>query len=202
MMMKDWVMSYLGALGAGGLFLGVIIEAMGIPFPGGLMVILAGFLVNQGRLNFFPVFAATVIGFNLGAGIAFLIGRHVGEPFLMHFGRYLRVTPQRLEQAQKLLEQSSAAFIIFGRFVPMISNLTPYLAGLSGLNIFKFIAYNLLFTLFWTSFNLSLGILFGHSWEYLLYLTRSWLPVVAGGLLVLFFIILYFVRGRRLMTKI
>ncbi|MEW6274456.1 MAG: DedA family protein [Bacillota bacterium] len=196
--MKEWVMDYLGALGTGGLLLGVIIEAMGIPFPGGLMVILAGFLVNQGRLNLFAVLVATILGFNLGASIAFFIGRCMGEPFLVRFSKYLRVTPVRLEQARQWLKESSAAFIIFGRFVPMVSNLTPYIAGLSGLQFWKFIGYNFLFTLFWASFNLSLGIFFGHSWGYLLSLTRSWLPLAAGGMLVLIFIFLYLRRTRRL----
>jgi len=199
--MKEWVMGYLGTLGAGGIFLGVIIEAMGIPFPGGLMVILAGFLVNQGRLGFFSVFAATFLGFNLGAAAAFLIGRYLGEPFLMRFSRYLRVTPLRIQQAREWLAQSAAAFIIFGRFVPMISNLTPYIAGISGLHILKFLGYNLIFTFFWTSFNLSLGFLFGHSWGYILHLTRSWLPLFGGGLLVAVLVFLYLKRTRRLSLK-
>lgn len=199
--MKEWVMGYLGALGAGGLFLGVIIEALGIPFPGGLMVILAGFLVNQGRLGFFPVFAAAFLGFNFGAAAAFLVGRYLGEPFLIRFGKYLRVTPLRIQQAREWLAQSAAAFIIFGRFVPMISNLTPYIAGLSGLHILKFLGYNLIFTFFWTSFNLSLGFLFGHSWGYILHLTRYWLPLFGGGLLVAMLVFLYLKRTRRLSLK-
>ena len=199
--MSEWVMGYLGALGAGGLFLGVIIEAMGIPFPGGLMVILAGFLVNQGRLNLFSALFAAVLGFNIGAIIAFFLGRHIGEPFLLRFSKYLRVTPQRIRKAQGWLEQSSGAFIIFGRFVPMISNLTPYMAGLSGLRSIRFIGYNFLFTLLWVSFNLCLGYLFGHSWIYLMRLTHSWIPVIAGGLLILSLIFLYLKRGRQIITK-
>lgn len=201
-MMREWVMSYLGTLGAGGLLLGVIIEAMGIPFPGGLMVILAGFLINQGKLALFPVFIATLAGFNIGAGVAFFLGRSVGEPFLLRFSRCFRVTPGRLEQARAWLEQSSAAFIIFGRFLPLISNLTPYLAGLSGLSILKFFGYNFLFTLFWTTFNLSLGIFFGRSWGYILHFTRSWLPLVAGGVLIFILIFLYLKRKGRLNTRI
>jgi len=199
--MKEWVLGYLGGLGAGGIFLGVVIEALGIPFPGGLMVILAGFLVNQGRFALFPVFAATFLGFNLGAAAAFFIGRHVGEPFLIRFSKYLRVTPARIEQAREWLAQSAAAFIIFGRFVPMISNLTPYIAGLSGLPVIKFLGYNLIFTFFWTSINLSLGFLFGHSWGYILRLTHSWLPLFGGGLLAAFLVYFYLKQTGRLKLK-
>jgi len=199
--MHELVLGYLVTLGAGGLLLGVVIEALGVPFPGGLMVVLAGFLINQGKFNFWPIFLVIVLGFNTGALIAFFIGRQVGEPFLARFGRFLRITPQRLEQAREWLGQSAAAFIICGRFVPMISNLTPYMAGLSGLSIWKFAFYNLLFTLIWASFNLSLGILFEHSWGYLLRLTNSWMPLVAGGLFVFFLVFIYLRRGRRIVAK-
>lgn len=131
-LVKDWVMHYLGTLGAGGLLLGAIVEALGIPFPGELMIVLAGFLVNQGRLDFYGVLVAAVLGFNLGATVAYFIGRYVGEPFFVRYGRYLRVTPKRFEKAQTWLSRSVPAFIILGRFVPMVSNLTPYIAGMSG----------------------------------------------------------------------
>lgn len=199
--MHEWVLGYLVTLGAGGLLLGVTIEALGVPFPGGLMVVLAGFLINQGKFNFWTIFLVTVLGFNTGAVIAFFIGRQVGEPFLARFGRLLRITPQRLKKAREWLGQSAAAFIIFGRFVPMISNLTPYIAGLSGLSVWKFAFYNLIFTLIWTSLNLSLGILFRQSWGYLLRITNSWMPLVSGGFLLLFLVFIYLRRGRRAITK-
>jgi membrane protein DedA with SNARE-associated domain len=199
--MHEWVLGYLATLGAGGLLLGVIVEALGVPFPGGLMVVLAGFLINQGKFNFWTIFLVAVLGFNAGALIAFFIGRQVGEPFLTRFGRLLHITPQRLAKAREWLGQSAAVFIIFGRFVPMISNLTPYIAGLSGLSTWKFVFYNLLFTLIWTSFNLSLGILFEQGWGYLLRITNSWMPLVSGALILLFLVFIYLRRGRRAITK-
>lgn len=194
--MTQWVMDYLGALGMGGLLLGVVIEAMGIPFPGGLMVILAGFLVNQGRFDFLHTLFVTLLGFNTGATIAYLIGKRVGEPFLFRFGKYLRVTPRRIKRAQDYLEHSSAAFIIFGRFVPMISNLTPYIAGISGLGILKFISFNFVFTLIWSLLNLGLGMFFSHNWSYLLRFMHFWLPLLAGSLLILCLLLLYLKRVR------
>ena len=50
--MLDFIVNYLTALGLSGLLAGVFIEAMGVPFPGGIMVVLTGFLVNQGKINF------------------------------------------------------------------------------------------------------------------------------------------------------
>lgn len=195
--MKEWVMQYLGALGAGGILAGAVIEALGVPFPGGLMVVLAGFLVDQGRLNFYLALLAAVAGFNLGALAAYLIGRQVGEPFFKRYGRYLRITPQKFDRAQSWMTRSAAAFIIVGRFVPMISNLTPYMAGVSKLSPARFLFYNSIFALTWASFNLAVGIIFGQNWETFSRFTRTWLPLGAALLLLLYLVYLY----RRRQTK-
>lgn len=188
--MKDWVLHYLGTLGAGGLFLGLIIEALGVPFPGGLMTLLAGILVNQGRLDFYHILAAAVLGFNVGATAAYLIGRCVGEPFLLRYGKYLMVTPAKFDQARSWMYRSAPAFIIFGRFVPMVSNLTPYLAGISRLPFVQFLIYNSVFALSWVSFNLGIGIFFGHHWESIFSLIQSRLPLLALGVLVVYLLYL------------
>ncbi len=185
----EWILEFLGTLGAGGLFLGLIIEALGIPFPGGLMTLLAGILVNQGRLDFYHIFAAALLGFNTGATAAYFIGRFVGEPFLLRFGRYLRVTPSKLEKARFWMYHSAPAFILFGRFIPMISNLTPYLAGISRLSFPQFFIYNSLFAAAWILFNLSVGIFFGHNWGHILSLVHSRLLLVATAALVVFIIV-------------
>lgn len=195
--MAEWVMNYIVALGMGGVFLGVIIESMGIPFfPGGVMVILAGFLAGEGKFPLFQVFLVTFLGYNIGSFIAYLIGIRIGEPFLLRFGKLFRITPHRLKSAQCWMEQSSAAFIIFGRFVPTISNITPYLAGISGLGIIKFAGLNLIFSTIWSLFNLGIGIFFGRNWKYMLHLTHFWLPVLAGSLLVLSILVMIFKRTR------
>ncbi|MGB9802197.1 DedA family protein [Desulfofundulus sp.] len=189
--MKEWVLNYLGTLGAWGLFLGLVIEALGIPFPGGLMTLLAGILVNQGKLDFYHILAAAVLGFNTGATAAYFIGRCVGEPFLLRYGKYLMVTPTKFNQARNWMYRSAPAFIIFGRFVPMVSNLTPYLAGISRLPFVQFLIYNFIFALSWSSFNLGIGIFFGHHWESIVPMIHSRLPLLALAVLIAYFIYLF-----------
>ncbi|WP_347491317.1 DedA family protein [Desulfoscipio sp. XC116] len=162
--MQDFLANYVDTLGLGGLWAGLIIEALGLPFPGGLMIMFAGFLVNQNRLNFYSVFLVAVLAFNMGALAAFYIGQYMGEPVLHRYGKFLRVNFNKWEKARRWMEQSAAVFIIIGRFVPMMSNLTPYMAGVSGLKPTRFLLYNSIFSVIWVSFNISVGMLFGHNW--------------------------------------
>ncbi|MEW5953678.1 MAG: DedA family protein [Bacillota bacterium] len=183
--MENAVLSYLGHLGLAGLLLGVVLEGLGVPFPGSIMVILAGVLVHQGKLNFYNTWGVIFVGLNLGAASAYLLGKYAGEPFLVRYGRYLLVTPARLQRARSWMEQSAPAFIIFGRFVPMVSNLTPYIAGLCRLSAIRFVFFTSIYALIWVSLNLAIGMIFSENWTRVTKITGWSLPALGlAGLLI------------------
>ncbi len=186
----------LGDLGLGGLFVGSVIEALGAPFPGGLMLVLAGVLISNGCLNYAGALALSVVGFNLGATAAYFIGRTVGEPFFSRFEKLFRIDGQKLDRARDWLEQSAAAFILVGRFVPMASNLTPYLAGMSRLSPARFLFYNSIFAVIWANFNLALGYYFSRSWQLVMRFTETHLPYIAGAALALYLAAALLIRRK------
>ncbi|SFQ97437.1 DedA family protein [Desulfoscipio geothermicus] len=192
--MQDFLANYLDTLGLGGLLGGLIIEALGLPFPGGVMIMFSGFLVNQHQLNFYSVFLVAVLGFNIGAVLAFAIGRYVGDPVFDRYGKFLRIDRRKMEQARDWMEKSAAVFIIIGRFVPMVSNLTPYMAGASGLKWYHFLFYNFIFTIIWVSMNVSVGMLFGHNWPLIAGYFKNQVPLAALALLLLYLVVKYLVR--------
>ncbi|MHB8918728.1 MAG: DedA family protein [Desulfocucumaceae bacterium] len=186
----------LGGLGLGGIFLGTIVEALGIPFPGGIMLVLAGVLISNGSLSYPGALALAVAGFNLGATAAYYVGRTVGEPFFVRFEKWFKVDPCKIERARSWMEQSSAAFIMLGRFVPMASNLTPYLAGMSRLGPVRFLIYNTIFALAWANFNLALGYYFSRTWHSVMRYTESHLPYIAGAALVFYLAVAMIIRRK------
>jgi len=114
----DTIAGYLSVFGLGGLLLGVFIEAMGVPFPGGVMVIITGFMVHQGKLEFLSALIAILFSYTAGSLIAYLIGKKAGRPFFIKCGRLLHISPERFEQTRSWLDHSAPAFITFGRFLP------------------------------------------------------------------------------------
>ena len=185
--LADTILNYLSALGLAGLLAGVFIEAMGLPFPGGIMVVLTGLLVGQGRLYFLPSLATAFAGYTAGAFSAYFIGRYGGRPFLTFLGKILHIPPEGFEKTLSWLDRSAAPFILFGRFLPGVSNLTPYLAGVSRIGPVFFLFYNSIFTLGWGTVYLLLGMFFGHNYGLIAgYLNKS-LPLAVLGLLVSYF---------------
>lgn len=164
--MKEFLLDYLAAFGIGGLLLSSFVEALGVPFfPGGIMVIFAGFLVAREYMSFPAALLATCTGFISGSVLAYLLGAKLGGRIFEVGGRWLRVTPARLEKARVYLGTSAPGFIIFGRFIPGVSNLTPYLAGVGRLNPVLFLALTALFALVWAGLYLTLGIFFEKRWQ-------------------------------------
>ncbi|OPZ75740.1 MAG: Inner membrane protein YabI [Firmicutes bacterium ADurb.Bin456] len=200
--MFDFIVNYLTALGLGGLLAGVFIEAMGLPFPGGIMVVLTGFLVNQGKLDFFSALTATLAGYTAGSFTAYLIGRNLGQPFFLWCGKYLRIAPGRLAQTQSWLDRSAPAFIILGRFLPGVSNLTPYMAGVSRIGVGYFLFYNMIFTLGWGFLYLLLGMFFGHNYRLISGYLNNGLPFMGLGLLGLYLAYIYYKKYRRRVKNI
>ncbi|MBO8136685.1 MAG: DedA family protein [Desulfotomaculum sp.] len=191
---------YLSRLGFLGIFAAVLIDATGLPFPGGLMIIMSGFLVQRGDLNVFEVVTAVVLGYLCGATAAYIVGRYVGIPFILKYGRLLRITPLHFQRGQNALRKSAAAYLIMGRFIPTVGNITPYIAGVGRLRASLFLLYSTVFALIWGAFNLSIGYIFGHSWRRAAEIIDSNTWILAVGFILSYFIYKY-VRHKKLNKK-
>jgi hypothetical protein len=77
-----------------------MIEDFGIPVPGETVLIAAAVYAGAGRLNVLVVgvigFVAAVIGDNIG----FAIGHYGGRTLVLRWGRYMRLTGERLHKAE------------------------------------------------------------------------------------------------------
>ena len=186
--MFEHIFEILKSLGLPGVFFGVFFEAIGLPFPGSVLVALAGFWARQGEFNVVTAWLVSLAGYLLGSLSAFMIGRYIGEPFIKRCGRYIRLTPQRIRKAQKLLQKSAPIYIIGGRFIPTVGNITPYVAGIGDISIVKFLIYDMVHAVLWLSIFMGLGAVFGGEWHKML--NSLWIKVIAVGvgLLVLVYV--------------
>jgi membrane protein DedA with SNARE-associated domain len=194
----DWILEFLSSLGLLGVFIGVFLEAIGLPFPGSVLVAFAGFLSKQGKFNIIIACLVSLIGYLLGSISAFMIGRHIGKPFIKKWGRYIRLTPERIDKAQKLLEKSAPVYVIGGRFVPTVGNITPYVASISGISIAKFLIYDMIHALLWLTAFLGFGAMLGSEWYTMV--ENPWFKwgAIGGVLLIVVYVLrdLLFVRNK------
>ncbi|GMA98097.1 DedA family protein [Pelosinus sp. IPA-1] len=186
--MFDRILDILSSLGLIGVFAGVFLEAIGLPFPGSVLVALAGFLSKQGEFDMIIAWLVSLLGYMLGSISAFMLGRRIGEPFIKRWGRYIQLTPERIRKAQELLQKSAPAYIIGARFLPTIGNVTPYVAGISGISIIKFLIYDMVHAVLWLTIFLYVGAALGMQLNMMVENPRFKWGAIGGGFLLLVYV--------------
>ena len=86
----------------------VMLEDFGIPVPGETILIAASVYAGAGRLN---VVAVAVVGFVaalIGDNIGFAIGHFGGRALVLRWGRYVRLTEERLDKDEAFFNHHGA----------------------------------------------------------------------------------------------
>ena len=99
----DQILSLIEQYDLSIVFFGVMIQSAGIPLPAQTILIASGFLVKQGHLELWEVIVFATFGTVLGGSICYWVGHDVGRPLVLRWGRYVLITPSRLQRAEKFI---------------------------------------------------------------------------------------------------
>ena len=142
-------------------FFGVMLGTAGVPFPSAAILLTAGVLVQQGHLG---LRAAIVIGI-LGNQISYWVGHRAGRPFVLKWGRYVKLTPESLEQVERLFARHGGRAVFVARFFAISRLLEALVAGMSRMRWGTFVFYSILGGAVWATAVVLVGYVFGQSWR-------------------------------------
>jgi membrane protein DedA with SNARE-associated domain len=125
------------------LFAVVLIESFGIPVPGETALIAFGVLAAQGHYSIVWVIAVAAAGAIVGDNLGYwLIGR-VGGRALFRRWKWLNAYSERvLPRAERIMARHGGKAVFFGRFVAVLRYTVAWLAGLSRMDWWRFLAWN------------------------------------------------------------
>ncbi|WP_226622431.1 DedA family protein [Brucella anthropi] len=141
---------YIAAYGALALFVIVYFESFGTPLPGESALIASSLLALHGTLNIEAVLIAVFIGAVLGDCTGYLIGRFGGRRLILRYGHLVKLTPERLEQFEKLFDSKGIYVVATARFVVLLRQLNGIVAGSMKMNPLHFLAANIVGAAGWT----------------------------------------------------
>jgi len=148
------VLNNWGYLAVGGL---IVLEDFGIPVPGETVLIAAAVYAGAGRLNVVAVgliaFAAAVVGDNIG----YAIGRFGGHELIERYGRYVLLTPARVQRAEAFFGRHGGKIVTVARFIEGLRQANGIIAGLSRMHWARFLAFNALGAALWVGTWVSIG---------------------------------------------
>jgi membrane protein DedA with SNARE-associated domain len=145
-------------------FFGVVLGTMGIPFPSAAILLGAGVLVQQGHLDLRDAIIFGILGAIIGNQIGYWVGHHAGRSFVLKWGRYVKLTPERLEQVEWLFARHGGKAVFAARFFALSRLLEALVAGTSRMRWGTFLLYSVLGGAVWATAVVLVGYFFGASW--------------------------------------
>lgn len=183
-------------LGYWGVFLGMTIESACIPLPSEVIMPFAGFAVWNGKMSFLGIVIAGVLGNLVGSWIAYFVGLKGGRPFLEKYGKYVHITPRKLDMAHNWFERYGHEAVFISRMLPIIRTFISLPAGIAEMNFKKFTVYTVLGCIPWVIFLGYIGLILGENWETI----RSYFHIldifVGIGIVAVIIYIIYHYRNK------
>ena len=182
--MSDFLLTQIINYGAPILGAIVLIGAMGVPFPGTLIVIAAGAFAKQGLINWYTTGLVALTCVVAGDNLSYAMGHFIREPILRRF-QY----SEKWIQAESTFNRWGGMSVFWTRFlITGIAVPVNLIAGTSGFGFRRFLVYDLIGETIWIFGYGGLGYLFGTQWEVVSNLLSNvsglalGLVVLAGGI--------------------
>jgi membrane protein DedA with SNARE-associated domain len=138
-------------------FFGVMLESAGLPLPGETVLIASGVLVHEGVLDPGDALFFGILGAVVGDQIGYWAGRFGGRPFVLRWGKYAFITPERLGRAESFFARHGGKAVFLARFIAGLRVFGALVAGISRMPWGKFALYNVLGGTAWATAAVSLG---------------------------------------------
>lgn len=167
-LISSLAMWIVAAISAGGYFgiLGLMaIESACIPLPSEVVMPFGGYLVSTGRLDLWLVATAGALGCNLGSVLAYEAGRHGGRPFIERYGRWLLLTTEDVDRAERFFERYGGAAVLVGRLLPGIRSFIALPAGIARMPLVSFHLYTFVGSWPWCFALAYVGMTLGRRWD-------------------------------------
>lgn len=128
--------------GYAALVLILFLDSMGVPWPTEFTLVLAGVAARAANLHIALVFVAAVSGATAGSFLSFTLGRRMGPGLLQKIGAIFRLTPEHLGKVDEWFRKHGDKAVFFGRFIPFVRNLAGYPAGVSTMDLSKYMVFS------------------------------------------------------------
>lgn len=139
-----------------GLFLILFIEEAGVPLPipGDIFIAITSGLPNS---NYLLIVSTVTIATLTGSTILFTLAKKIGNPLILKYGKYIKITPDKIKKVEKWFTKYGGWAIVIGRLIPGLRIITPIVAGLFGVNYKTFWLYTIIAALIWANIYFIIG---------------------------------------------
>ena len=163
----DWYLSNINYLSITVL---MAIESSFIPLPSELIIPPAAYLAVQGKLNLGLIILFSTIGCIIGALFNYTLSFYLGRKIIYaladsRWARIFFINRQKVEHAEQYFLKNGNTSTFIGRLLPGIRHLISIPAGLSKMNLKKFVLYTAIGSALWNSILAIMSYVLVDKWE-------------------------------------
>lgn len=198
----SFIVDLVASWGYGGIIALMALESSFFPFPSEVVMIPAGYLVQQGQMNAFLAFGAGVLGSLLGAVFNYYLCYFFGRELIMRYGRFVGINEQKMQKFEAFFNKHGEISTFNCRLLPGIRQYISLPAGLAKMNIWRFCIFTSLGAGIWVAILMALGYALGQNKELIDEYLHIIIVILACFVLVLSAVYIVQYRKKRINVDI
>ena len=206
--MQEAIISIMNKFGYLGVFFLIAIENIFPPIPSEVILLFGGFMTTYSKLKIIGVIIASTLGSLVGAIILYYIGKILNKERLKKIvrgktGKILRLKEADIDKADNWFDTKGNKTVFFCRFVPILRSLISIPAGMSEMEMPKFLLYTTIGSSIWNSILTIIGSMVGENWKSIVEIFDKYSHITLIVLIILFiiFIFLYIKKRQKIEEK-
>jgi len=156
----ELIYALFGQFGYGALFFGVMLDNVGVPIPGELVLLFAGSLVANGDFSMTPAIIIAASGALLSDSGWYFAGRLGSKRLIRIYCRVSFGSTACLAKTEQNLARFGPRSLIYARFIPGFRTFAAPMAGMSGVPYRQFAFYDGIGALLWATLGVWTGSVF------------------------------------------
>ena len=191
------VSNFIATYGLVAVFVLMVFESCGFPFPSEVVMPTGGLLAATGHMpgGLVAVIVAGAVANLVGSLIAYGVAARFGEPLLLGPGRYVGIRRHHLEMADGWFRRWGLPAVLIGRVLPVIRTYISFPAGLARIDLTRFSVLTFAGALPWCAALAIVGYVLGRNYDRISGPLEKAALVIA--LVVVVAVVVWYVRGRR-----
>lgn len=132
-----------------------------VPLPGDSLIFAGGAFAAAGLMNIWIFVLICFVSAILGDSLNYYLGHAVGKKLYARAkGRLIK--RENIDRAKDFYNKHGGKAIILSRFIPLVRQCTPFVAGIGRMTFKKFMSYNFIGVTAWVGLSSVLGYYFGN----------------------------------------
>lgn len=202
-LLGGWVISFIASFGYAGIFFLMLLESALIPIPSEVTMPFSGSLVATGLFNFWVVIIAGTIGNLIGSLLAYWLGywgeESIVRTLIRKYGKYILISEDEYDRSELWFRRHGEIIVFVTRILPVFRTFISLPAGVSKMNLTRFIIYTVVGCFIWSYILTKIGVILGNNWDSIGgYFHKFDAIIIIGGLL---FIVWYIRRKVKHLKK-